>query len=180
MPWWLPMATGLHRETTYCTKQYWKCVLEGFVLWFGTQRLQLADFRRHLMKFHLTWSSPFPHDLYYPPWFILPSFILYSTQLTYWSFFRSSEENDGLHECIWVYLCSHACKHREAAVHTKVKIFQPTEHHRDSLESPPVLMSVNDFNGSRSELMLALWKISPKGFSDVESAWGRLTAGHCH
>lgn len=67
-------------------------------------------------------------------------------------------------------LCSHAHKYREATAHTKIRIFQYTGHHRDSPDSPPRLKSVIDFNGSRAELMLALWKIPPKGFSDIESA----------
>lgn len=70
------------------------------------------------------------------------------------------------------HLCSHAHKTREATAHTKIRIFQHTGHHRDSLDSPPRrrMKSVIDFNGRRAELMLALWKIPPKGFSDTESA----------
>lgn len=68
------------------------------------------------------------------------------------------------------HLCSHAHENRKATAHTNIRIFQLTGHHRDSLDSPLRLKSVIDFNGSRAELMLPLWKILPKGFSDIESA----------
>lgn len=111
-----------------------------------------------------------------PPCSLLPSITLHSAQLTSGSFSSPLRQILALLN-VCKHLCSHAHKNREGTTHTEIRIFQHTGHHRDALDSPSRLKSVIDFNGSRAELILALWKIPPKGFSDIESAWGRLTAG---
>lgn len=50
----------------------------------------------------------------------------------------------------------------------------------ETLDSPLRLKSVVDFNRSGVELMLALWKIPLKGFSDIQRAWGMIAVGHFH
>lgn len=136
MPLWLPMQLDFidQKYTVWSSieSMFWKVLLCEL-------RLQLTDFTRHLMKFHLRWSPPFIHDVYYPPLlFILQSW-------------RSGAFLGPVRKNLHVSTC--------AATHIKIGKQQHTQRFGSSdiqgttetLDSPLRLKSVVDFNGSMAE-----------------------------